>query len=47
MPKSTYLFRYNDCFQLTHLNSPFKPYGLLMFSGGREKVHWEQMGEFT
>ena len=21
-----------------------KPYGFLMFSGGRESVHWEQMG---
>ena len=21
-----------------------KPYGFLMFSGGREKVHWKQMG---
>ena len=21
-----------------------KPYGFLMFSGVREKVHWEQMG---
>ena len=33
-------------------NAPFlyppenirKPYGFLMFSVGREKVHWEQMG---
>ena len=22
-----------------------KPNGFLMFSGGRERVHWEQMGE--
>ena len=21
-----------------------KPYGFLMFSGGRERAHWEQMG---
>ena len=21
-----------------------KPYGFLMFSGGRERVHWERMG---
>ena len=34
------------------LNAPFlyppenirKPYGFLMFSGGRERLHWEQMG---
>ena len=33
-------------------NAPFlyppenirKPYGFLMFSGGRERVHWERMG---
>ena len=24
-------------------NAPFLPYSFLMFSGGREKVHWEQM----
>ena len=24
-------------------NAPF-PYGFLMFSGGRERVHWERMG---
>ena len=23
-----------------------KPYGFLMFSEGREKVHWEQMGRY-
>ena len=22
-----------------------KPYGFLMFSGGRERMHWEQMGQ--
>ena len=21
-----------------------KPYGVLMFSGGRERIHWERMG---
>ena len=32
---------------LTHLPTmhPFLPsYGFLMFSGGKEKEHWEQMG---
>ena len=36
------------CFQCTLFLPPEnirKPYGFLMFSGGREKVHWEQMGE--
>ena len=28
---------------LTHL-FPIHHYGFLMFSGGRERVHWEQMG---
>ena len=23
---------------------PSQPYGFLMFSGGRKRVHWEQMG---
>ena len=23
---------------------PHSPYGFLMFPGGRERVHWEQMG---
>ena len=22
-----------------------KPYGFLMFSGGRERMHWEEMGQ--
>ena len=39
--------------QLTHLfpmhpslppENIRKPFGFLMFSGGREGVHWEQMG---
>ena len=24
-----------------------KPYGSLMFSGGRERVHWEQLGYYA
>ena len=28
---------------LKHL-LPMHPFGFLMFSGGREKVHWEKMG---
>ena len=24
----------------------YKHYGFLMFSGGREKVHWEQLGKY-
>ena len=27
-----------------HLKTSKKPYGFLMFSGGRESVHWQQMG---
>ena len=30
--------------RLTHL-FPMHPYGFLMFSWDRERVHWEQMGE--
>ena len=35
--------------ELTHLfpMHPFSlPYGFLMFSGVRERLHWEQMGKF-
>ena len=27
------------------LRTSEKPYGFLVFSGGRKKVHWEQMGQ--
>ena len=30
--------------QRNYLHEISKPYGLLMFSGGRGKVHWQQMG---
>ena len=30
-------------YALTH-SWPMHPYGFLMFSGGRERVHWKRMG---
>ena len=35
-----------DFFPMYHsltLENIIKPYGFLMFSGGRKKVHWEEM----
>ena len=29
------------------LKTSEKPYGFLMFSGGRERVYWERMGEYA
>ena len=33
---------YRNFIHLTH-SFPIHPYGFLMFSVGRERVHWEQM----
>ena len=42
------LFSYNYRFEIRPFASLLRKYvckdGFLMFSGGREKVHWEKMG---
>ena len=37
------LIRSQCILSLTSENNK-RPYGFLMFSGGRERVHWERMG---
>ena len=39
----TYVQQQYQCALSVPPESIRKPYGFLMFSGGREKVHWEQM----
>ena len=39
VPSASFLYSLETSEMLTS-----QPYGFLMFSGGRERVHWEQMG---